>query len=403
MEMRMSTPRSVAVIGAGIGGLTAALALLKRGIDVQIYEQSNRLGEIGAGIQISSNGTRVLFALGLEEALAKVQVRPERRELRHFSTGETWNWFDLGDHSIERFGTPHLMLHRADLHGLLLDAVLALKPAAITLNKRCAEIKSHPGHAEVTFEDGTAVQAPYLIGADGIHSRVRVCLFGPSKPVFTNCIAWRGLIPMEKLPPRLARMVGTNWLGPHGNVLHYPVRRGEIMNFVSTSERDDWQIESWSTIGSKEELRNDFRGWHGDVQLMIDQIERPYKWALMIREPMAAWSKGRITLLGDACHPTLPFLGQGGVMSIEDGYVVAACLDKHFAEPDLAFARYEEIRRERTSTVVRKAREEKASAFAPALADKDRIAEEVAREWRQVRLRERMDWLYNYDATAIAI
>src|SRR5262245_54589176 len=362
----MSTSKQVVVVGAGIGGLAAALALIKRGIDVEVYEQSSELKEVGAGIQISSNGTRVLFALGLEAALAKVQVRPERRELRHWSSGETWNWFDLGDKSIERFGTPHLMLHRGDLHGLL-------------------------------------AKAPYLIGADGIHSKIRVCLFGPGKPRFTGCIAWRGLIAMEKLPSRLARVVGTNWLGPHGNVLHYPVRRGEIMNFVSTSERDDWRVESWSTVGTTEELRNDFRDWHADVQVMIDRIETPYKWAMMIREPMAAWSKGRVTLLGDACHPTLPFLGQGAVMSIEDGYVVAACLDKYFGEPDLAFARYEEIRRERTAMVVRKASENKASAFAPSLADKDRVAEEVAREWQQVRLRERMEWLYNYDATAIAI
>jgi salicylate hydroxylase len=323
--------------------------------------------------------------------------------LRHWSTGETWNWFDLGDKSIERFGTPHLMLHRGDLHGLLADAVRSLKADAVALRKRCVSVASHPGYAEAVFEDGSVVKAPYVIGADGIHSRVRVCLFGPSRPVFTGCIAWRGLIPMEKLPFHLARMVGTNWLGPHGNVLNYPVRRGEIMNYVSTSERADWRVESWYVAGTKEELRNDFRDWHADVQLMIDQIETPYKWAMMIREPMAAWSKGRITLLGDACHPTLPFLGQGGVMSIEDGYVVAACLDKYFDEPGVAFARYEEIRRERTSMIVRKASENKASAFAPALADKDRIAEEVAREWRQVRLRERMDWLYNYDATAIAV
>jgi len=399
----MRTSTNVVAIGAAIGGLTAALALLKRGIEVQVYEQSDELREVGAGIQISSNGTRVLFALGLEAALAKVQVRPHRRELRHWSTGETWNWFELGDKSIQRFGTPHLMLHRADLHGLLAEAVRALKPDAIALNKRCVSVVSHAGHAQATFADGGTVKAPYVIGADGIHSKVRVCLFGPSKPVFTGAIAWRGLIPMEKLPPHLARMVGTNWLGPHGNVLHYPVRRGEIMNFVSTSERDDWQIESWSTVGSTQELRNDFHDWYADVQIMIDQLATPYKWALMIREPMAAWSKGRVTLLGDACHPTLPFLGQGGVMSIEDGYVVAACLDKYFGEPDAAFARYEEIRRERTSMVVRKASENKASAFAPRLAEKDLVAEEVAREWQQIRLRERMEWLYNYDATAIAI
>ena len=278
-----------------------------------------------------------------------------------------------------------------------------LKPGAISLDKRCVAVNSYDGHAEAAFEDGSIVKGAYVIGADGIHSKVRVCLFGPSRPVFTGCIAWRGLIPMARLPSHLATMVGTNWLGPHGNVLHYPVRRGELMNFVSMSERSDWQVESWSTAGDKAELRNDFRDWHADVQVMIDQIETPYKWAMMIREPMAAWSKGRVTLLGDACHPTLPFLGQGGVMSIEDGYVVAACLDKYFGEPDVAFARYEDIRKDRTSMVVRKATENKASAFEPRLADKDLVAVEVAREWQQVRLRERMDWLYNYDATAIAI
>src|SRR3981081_746916 len=191
----MSMLKNVVVIGAGIGGLTAALALLKRGIDVQGYDQSSQLKEVGAGIQISSNGTRVLFALGLEAALAKVQVRPERRELRHWSTGETWNWFDLGDRSIERFGTPHLMLHRGDLHSLLAHAGRSLKPDAITLNKQCVAVSSHDGYADATFEDGSVVKAPYVIGADGIHSKVRVCLFGPSKPVFTGCIAWRGLTP----------------------------------------------------------------------------------------------------------------------------------------------------------------------------------------------------------------
>jgi salicylate hydroxylase len=399
----MNKSKTVIVVGGGIGGLTAALALLRRGVDVQIYEASNQLKEVGAGIQISSNGSRVLFALGLEQALSQVQVRPERRQLRHWSSGETWNWFDLGDKSIERFGTPHLMLHRADLHGLLLGAVKAIKPDAITLNRRCVAVSSDANLAEAKFDDGTSVQAPYLIGADGIHSKVRECLFGPSSPVFTGCIAWRGLIPMERLPSHLAQMVGTNWLGPHGNVLHYPVRRGELMNFVSMSERTDWQIESWSTEGKKDELRNDFRDWHADVQTMIDEIETPYKWAMMVRGPMEAWSKGRITLLGDACHPTLPFLGQGGVMSIEDGYVIAACLDKYFNEPKVALARYEEIRKDRTSAVVRKATENKESAFEPRLADKEAVAVEVAREWQQVRLRERMDWLYNYDATAIAI
>lgn len=394
----------IVIIGGGIGGLAAALSLLERGLDVEIHEQAPELKEVGAGIQISSNGTRVLYALGLEEALKHVQVLPQRRIIRHWSTGETWNWFDLGPVTAQRYGTPHVMLHRGDLHGVLADAVRARKPDAVKLGRRCADISWNEAGAEVRFEGGDTVQAAYVIGADGIHSRVRACLFGADRPEFTGCVAWRGLVPMAELPPHLAQLQGTNWLGPHGHVLHYPVRRGEIMNFISMVERDDWQIESWVTQGTKGELANDFRGWHPDVHAIIERIETPYKWALMVRGPMARWSKGRVTLLGDACHPTLPFLGQGGVMAIEDGYIVAACLAKYFDDPATAFARYEEIRRERTATVVRKAHANRRSVFSPALATgTGAIAVEVAREWQQERVRERMEWLYAYDATAVAV
>ena len=399
----MASPQNIAVIGAGIGGLTAALALLKRGLDVDVYEQSNELREVGAGIQISSNGTRVLYALGLKAALERVQVLPSRRQIRHWSTGETWNWFELGATTAKRYGTPHVMLHRGDLHGLLADAVRRLKPDAIKLGRRCIAISQSAGHAEARFEGGETVQAAYIIGADGIHSKVRACLFGADRQEFTGCVAWRGLVPMERLPARISQMLGTNWLGPSGHVLHYPVRRGELMNFISFVERDDWQIESWVTAGTNSELANDYRGWHEDVHTIIRHIEVPYKWAMMVRGPMPRWSEGRVTLLGDACHPTLPFLGQGGVMAIEDGYVLAACLNKHFDEPDRALERYEDIRRERTAAVVRKAHENRQQAFSPELADKDAVAESVARHWQQVRVKERLDWLYDYDATAVEI
>jgi salicylate hydroxylase len=397
------TPNKVAVIGGGIGGLTCALALLRRGIDVDVYEQSGVLKEAGAGVQIGSNGTRVLYALGLKEALASVQVIPSRREIRHWRTGETWNWFELGTTSVERYGTPHVMLHRGDLLALLADAVQREKPDAVTLGKRCAAIAQDGSGAEIRFEDGSKASASFVIGADGIHSRVRALLFGADRAEFTGCVAWRGLVPMQSLPPHIARMVGTNWLGPHGHVLHYPVRRGEIMNFISIVERDDWQVESWTVEGTKGELAHDFRGWHPDVHTLIENLDTPYKWALFVRGPMERWSQGRVTLLGDACHPTLPFLGQGAVMAIEDSYVVAACLKKYFADPAAAFARYEDIRRERTAAVVRKAHENRRQAFSPALAEEGEVAESVARDWQKVRVSERLDWLYAYDATAVEV
>jgi salicylate hydroxylase len=393
----------VIVIGGGIGGLSAALALLKRGIDVELYEQSGELKEAGAGIQIGSNGTRVLYALGLEDALAAVRVLPMSRELRHWSTGETWTWFELGETSARRFGTPHLMLHRGDLHAALMNAVRALKADTIAVNKRCVAVAQSPHSAVVRFDDGTSASAPFVIGADGIHSTVRVALFGPDRAEFTGCVAWRGLIPMERLPEHLRRMVGTNWLGPHGFVLHYPVRRGELMNVISIVERDDWRVESWVIAGTASELANDFFGWHTDVKTLLLNIERPYKWALMVRPPMARWSKGRITLLGDACHPTLPFLGQGAVMAIEDGYILAACLAKYFRDAATALSRYEDIRCDRTAAVVRKAQENRAMAFEPRLADENAFAEAIARDWMKLRVSERLDWLYNYDATAIEV
>lgn len=399
----MVASNKVTVIGGGIGGLTAALALLKRGIDVEVYEQASHLGEVGAGIQISANGTRVLVALGLKDALSQIQVNPLRKELRHWRTGQTWTWYELGPAANQRYGSPHALLHRRDLHDMILNEIQRLKPDAIHLAKRCVGVSQSPEQVEIKFEDGESVQAGFVIGADGIHSKIRASLFGPSRPEFTGCVAWRAVVPMSRLSSKAEVLVSTNWLGPRGHVLHYPLRAGEALNFLAIVERDDWKVESWTLEGTTEELVSDFSGWHPDIQDVIRNIDRPFKWAVMVRAPMPQWSQGRITLLGDACHPTLPFLGQGGVMAIEDAYVIAACLEKYADQPAMAGKRYEDLRRERTAAVVRKSHENRKQAFNPELAYRDEAVEGLAETWQQSLKNERLDWLYTYDVTALDV
>src|ERR1051326_6164463 len=217
----MASSNPILIIGGGIGGLTTALALLRRGLDVTVYEQAPVLREVGAGVQIGSNGTHVLYALGLKEALARVQVLPPRRVLRHWRTGETWDWFDLGAASVKRYGTPHLLLHRTERHSILVAAVRALKPDAIKRGMRANAVAQTADAANVQFADGQSATGTAIIAADGIHGPLRQSLFGPGKRECLCCVAWRRLIAMGGLPPRLAQLLSPNWIGPHGHVLHY--------------------------------------------------------------------------------------------------------------------------------------------------------------------------------------
>lgn len=398
----MAEKPPVLIVGAGIGGLTAALALLKRGIDVEVYEQAPELAEVGAGLQISANGTRVLWALGLREALEAVAWRPQGKEIRVWNTGQSWRLFDLGAESEERYGHPYLMFHRADLHGALAAAVRAEKADAIHLGAVCAGVDQDGSRARLTLADGTKAEGGALIGADGVHSVVRQALFGPDRPRFTGCMAWRGVVPTSVLPEEFSRPVGANWVGPGGHVVHYLLRRGELVNFVGVVERADWRVESWSVRGTTEECLADFAGWHEGLRRLIANIATPHKWALMGREPLERWSLGRISLLGDACHPTLPFLAQGAVMAIEDGYVLARCLEG-FGDVEVALAAYEAARRERTARIVRGAAENTGRFHSPLLADPATAAEYMDREWSRARVEERYEWLFVYDATTAAI
>ncbi len=239
----MTTSSGIVIIGGGIGGLAAALALIQLGCEATVYEQAPELKEVGAGIQVGANGTRVLHALGLKEALEAVQVLPSGKEARLWNTGERWTTFDLGTVSRERYGAPHLMLHRGDLHAALAEAIRARRPDAIRLGHRVSGLTQDAERVTVAFTNGAKVAAGIVIGADGIHSPVRESLFGKDDPQFTGVVAWRGLVPMERLPAHISRTAATSWLGPGGHVLHYPVRRGELMNAVLFVERSDWQVE----------------------------------------------------------------------------------------------------------------------------------------------------------------
>jgi salicylate hydroxylase len=398
----MKTPR-ILIAGAGLGGLTAALALLKKGFDVRIYEQASDLKEIGAGVQLAANGTRVLQELGLAPQLRRIGTELTGKQIRLWNTGQTWKLIDLGSAHVEKYGAPYFTLHRADLHGALVDAVKAEKPDAFHLQSRAVGFEQMDGQVTLHFEGKESVTGDVLIGADGVHSKIRQGLFGPDKPKFTGCMAWRGLVDTRGLSDTITREGGVFWLGPGAHIVHYPVRGGEFLNFIGIINRDDWRVESWTASGTTEECLNDFKDWNEDVQQMVRQIAIPFKWALITREPLPRWTEGRVSLLGDACHSTLPLLAQGANMALEDGFVLARCLEKHRDDLEQGLRSYENARRERTTKIVNASTDQLDRNTTSALGDPASAAAHIAKEWEQQRINDRYDWVYGYDATTAEI
>lgn len=394
-------PPKVLIAGAGIAGLAAGLALLQRGIDVEIFEQAAELRELGAGVQLSANGTRVLIALGLEQQMQAIAAEPSGKQIRLFSTGRTWKLFDLGVSSRAIYGAPYWMVHRGDFHRVLLDAFNMRAPGRLHLNSRCVGFDEDDDGIRLWLDNGERHHGDAVVGGDGVHSEIRRQIGGDTRPFFAGVAAWRGLVPMERLPSTMQRNVGTNWVGPGGHVITYPVRRGELLNFVGIFEGESWPVESWTERGTREACSRSFAGWNPEIHTIIDNVEVPYKWALLGREPLDRFAAGRACLIGDAAHPTLPFLAQGANMAIEDGMVLARCLDA-FA-PREALQRYELARIGRTNSIVVKSAENARRFHNPALAHAEGADEYVTREWQPERVHERYDWLFAYDALEVAI
>ncbi|SVA83870.1 uncharacterized protein METZ01_LOCUS136724, partial [marine metagenome] len=341
----------ILIVGGGIGGVTAALCLALDGHDIDVFEQGETYTEIGAGIQLSPNCTRVLHHLGLENALRTAGFLPEGTEFRHWKSGKVITTSSLGETVRAKFGFPYYHIHRGDFIHLL------VKEAEKKANIRLHTDSKVDGFIEASSSiqisvNGVKYEGDFLIGADGIHSVIRSTLWDDETPSFTGNVAWRALVPAAELPTGMVRPMSTAWWGPRRHFVHYYIKGGEVVNCVCVVEKDGWEIESWTEPGDYDELKADFRGWNEEIQTLIDHADQNslYKWALHDRAPMKKWGKGRTTLLGDACHPTLPFMAQGAAMSIEDGAVLAACL-RRTQEVPVALKNYEDLRRDRTAII----------------------------------------------------
>lgn len=385
----MSEPLRIAVVGGGIGGLTAAIALEQAGLDVTVYEQASALGEVGAGVGVAPNGLRMFDRLGLRSAVEAVGAVYGEGSCYYRADGELIGQMTNSD-SSGRYRT--LGLHRADLVGVLAEALGADR---VRTGHRLSSFEQVGDEVALRFENGSEARADLLVGADGIHSLVRSAVTEPSAPTASGSIAYRGVVDMNAIEGWTPG-VGQLWMGEGKHFLTYPVRRGELLNYVGFVPSNERLKESWSAVGDVDSLRADFAGWDPRVQQVLSAVEKTFWWGLYDREPLPRWTRGRVTLIGDAAHAMLPHLGQGANQAIEDGVVLAALLRGVDASGvQQALEDYEHIRRERTSAVQRGARDN-GRRYDSGYDDLHQRDHEI-RNSRELRL-----WLYDYDAAEAA-
>lgn len=369
----------IAIVGAGMGGLTLAATLLRAGFEAQVYEQATRFTRLGAGIQMSPNAIKVLRTIGLEPAMRQIAFRPPGQFSREWNSGKLLLDMPFGDAVESRYGAPYLLMHRGDLHMLLAGVV---PKERIHLAKKLVDLDDHGAGVRMRFADGSSADADAVVGADGVHSTVRTWLLGAEKPTYTGRVAYRTTFPA-------ARLAGfkiddcTKWWGPDRHiVIYYITRNRDEVYFVTSVPEPEWTEESWSMKGDLSELRRAFEGFHPQVKAVLEACPEVHKWAINVREPLPRWSKGNIVLLGDACHPMTPYMAQGAATSMEDAMVLTRCLEAAGADGDLpaAFRRYERTRKERTAKIQFHSHENK---------------------W--LHRNADTDWVYGYDALSVTL
>jgi salicylate hydroxylase len=391
----------IAIIGGGIGGLTAALALSQNPHDVTVFERSAGIREIGAGVQISPNAGRLLHSIGLGAAYSEISVNPHRVVLRRWEDDSIIRATELDESFLSQHQVPLANVARNELVEILGDAVAARTNVTMKFSTHVVAVEPGDSSSVVLFSDGSSQSFDIVIGADGIHSVVRPCVGGIDKPRFSGSAAYRALVPrsaVEDLPIDV-----TNRMGPDRHVVSYFIGRNRShLNLVCISPEDSWESESWTEHGTMEDLYSRFEGWSPDFLALLERVEEPiFRWALYDREPLEQWGIGTTTLLGDACHPMLPFMAQGSCQAIEDAVVLARCLsDVSASDASSALRRYEDVRQGRTAQVQ-----------TSAVMNKDLFHMVDGQEQRDRDMifsisppgMSILDWVYEYDALTVPI
>ena len=371
---------SVGIVGAGVGGLTAAIAMRRLGLDVSVFEQASAFGRVGADINLTPNAVHALDRLEIGQTLRKTAARPSHRISRTWDTGEETSRIEMSDSAEQKYGAPQLTIHRADL----LSALEQSLPAeCFHMGHRATGISQHDAGATVHFDGKPSAQFDVIIGADGIHSAIRHALFGPDNPQFTGLVSWRATFLRSKATHLPNLDAFTKWWGPDSDwqIVTFPLSGGDEIFVFATTPQDDWRDESWTAGGDIEELREAYSAFHPEARALLDACDSVTKSALHIRDPLPIWSKGCVTLLGDAAHPMTPFMAQGACQSIEDAIVLARSLEQVAkGTVPAALTDYENARKDRTARI--------------------QIASR-GNEW--LKKGGNADWVYGYDAWEVPL